>query len=269
MRIIKGFLNYTEIKTKITSVFPFVMTLGYLFLWKRNIDGARSALFFAGMLVFDLTATTINNYNDTKKNNQPLPFTRRAALAVTFVLLALGALLGLWLAALTDIVVLLAGILCFVIGICYSWGPVPISHGPYGEIISGFFYGVLIPFITVHINDPDWLISYSLSRHNISLTLNVGPLVGFLLLSSLPFCLTANIMLANNICDAERDVAVGRYTLAYYLGRRALGLFAAFYGVSFASVIAMVALGYLPLLSLLLLPALIPVIKNIALFYKG
>lgn len=268
MLIIKKFLNYTEIKTKITSVFPFVMTLAYLFVSGKQIDPLRSTVFFIGMFLFDLTATTVNNYNDTKKNQQMLAFSRPAALAVTFVLLTLSTALGVWLFALTDIVVLLAGMVCFFFGIIYSWGPVPISHGPYGEAVSGFFYGALIPFIIVYINSPDWLFSYSFTWSKVSISFNIQPLAGLLLLSVLPFCLTANIMLANNTCDTGRDAAVKRYTLPYYLGRSALYLFAFLYYAAYASVIVMVIAGYLPLTSLLLLLTLIPVQKNINAFFK-
>ncbi len=264
---IKRLFNYVEIKTKITSVFPFVMTIGYLYLNGKPIDCLRSAVFFFGMLLFDLTATTINNYNDTKNNHQTLAFSRRTSLAITLVLFFLSTALGVWLAALTDIVVLLAGMLCFFFGILYSYGPIPISHGPYGEAVSGLFYGALIPFILIHSNVPGWLVSLSLSWDKITLVLNTVPMVGFILLAVLPFCLTADIMLANNICDLEHDIAVRRYTLAYYLKRRAIILFALLYYTAYASVVAMVLLRFLTPLSLLLLVTLIPVQKNIHLFF--
>jgi len=268
MGAIKGFLSYVEIRTKITSVLPFLMTLAYLYSGGRQIDPLRSLVFFGGMFLFDLTATTINNYSDTKNNGQPLPFNRRAARLITLILLLLSMALGLYLVSLTDIVVLLAGGLCFFFGIIYSYGPVPLSHGPYGEVTSGFFYGVLIPFILVYINGPKDLFTYSLSWDKISADLSVVSMFGLLLLAVLPFCLTANIMLANNVCDVEHDVAVGRFTLAFYLRKRALYLFALLYYTAYLSVVAMVIFGYISPLSLLLLLTLIPVQKNINLFFK-
>lgn len=244
------------------------MTLAYLYSGGRQIDPLRSLVFFGGMFLFDLTATTINNYSDTKKNGQPLPFKRRTARLITFILLLASTALGLYLVSLTDIVVLLAGGLCFFFGIIYSYGPVPLSHSPYGEVSSGFFYGVLIPFILVYINGPKDLFTYSLSWEKVSADLSVAPLFGLLLLSVLPFCLTANIMLANNICDVEHDAAVGRFTLAFYLKKRALYLFALLYYAAYLSVIAMVIFGYISPLSLLLLLTLIPVQRNINLFFK-
>ena len=268
MGAVKKFLSYTEIRTKITSVFTYLMTLAYLYLGGRPVDPLRSSVFFLGMFLFDLAATTVNNYSDTKKNGQALPIGRRAALFITALLLLMSIAFGLWLVSLTDIVVLLAGGLCFFFGILYSWGPVPLSHGPYGEAASGFFYGVLIPFILAYINDGAHLFTYSLSWERVWAELNVAPVAGLLLLSVLPFCLTAGIMLANNICDVEHDVKVHRLTLAFYLKKYALYLFALLYYTPYLSVIAMVILRYLPPLSLLLLVTLIPVQMNINVFFK-
>lgn len=260
------FLSYIEIRTKITSVLPFFMTLAYLVLNHRPVDLLRSGVFFAGMLLFDLTATSINNYSDTKKNDLALPLPRRKALGITLILLLLSIACGLWLVALTDIVVLLAGALCFLFGILYSWGPFPLSYGPFGEIASGFFYGVMIPFILVRINDPGYLFTYGHTAEQISVHINIMPAAGFGLLTVLPFCLTAGIMLANNICDAEHDVRVGRRTLVFYLQDRALPLFAGLYYTAYFSVVIMVVSGFLPSLSLALLLTLIPVQRNLNVF---
>lgn len=268
MNVMKRLLDYVEIKTKITSVFPFFMTLAYLFVNGKEIHPLRSAVFFCGMLLFDLTATTINNYSDTKKNHQTLQFTRRTALLITVILFVLSLAFGLYLVSLTDIVILLAGGLCFLFGVLYSAGPIPLSHGPYGEVASGFFYGVLIPFIVVYINIPGDLLTFSVSLSKIAFEINVAPVFGLALLAVLPFCLTANIMLANNICDVEHDIKVQRYTLAFYLKRHALKLFALLYYGAYLSVIAMVIFRFLSPLSLILLVTLIPVQKNINTFFK-
>lgn len=265
----KRLFEYVEIKTKITSVFAFAMTLSYLFVSGMRIDLLRSFVFFCGMFLFDLTATTINNYCDTKKNSQALPFARRKAFFITLLLLMLSIASGLYLVYLSDAVVLLAGGLCFLFGILYSFGPVPLSHGPYGEVASGFFYGFMIPFLLIYLNDPASLLTYSVGMEKISIELNAVAALKLLLLSVLPFCLTANIMFANNLCDSERDKAVGRFTLAYYLERKcALKLFALLYYAAYASVVLMVLLGFLPPLCLLLLLTLFPVQKNISAFFK-
>lgn len=269
MDIVKRILSYVEIKTKITSIFPFLMGLAYLHSSGYGIDRLKTGVFFLGMFFFDLTATTINNYYDSKKNHQALPFARRTAMVIMLILLAVSVIIGLFLVYLSNPVVLLLGGLCFFFGIIYSYGPVPISHGPYGEIVSGFFYGLLIPAILMVINISEGgLFSYSLGSGKLSMVLDIQSAAGILLLSVVPFCLTANIMLANNICDVKNDVAVNRYTLAYYLGGKALWLFAVLYYTAYLSVVAMVAAGFLSPLSLILLISLIPVQKNINLFFQ-
>jgi 1,4-dihydroxy-2-naphthoate polyprenyltransferase len=90
-----------------------------------------------------------------------------------------------------------------------------------------------------------------------------------MLISVLPICGIANIMLANNICDIEDDVANRRYTLPVYIGReKALRLFKFIYYIGYLAVVIALLLGIVPILSALVLLTLIPVNKNIKAFYK-
>lgn len=267
--MIRRFLKFVEISTKITSLFAFAMSLAYLFYLGQPINTLRTAVFFLGMFLFDLTTTAINNYIDTKSNDQELQFNRKIALAIIFILFALSAASGLYLVYLTDIVVLVAGIFCFSIGVLYTYGPVPISRQPLGEIFSGFFYGCAIPFLVLYINMPQgYYLTLDPGRETVYLSLRVMPLVSLLLLSIPPFCTTANIMLANNICDLEKDITVKRHTLPYYLGKKSLYLFAVLYYTALLSVVVMVILGLLSPFCLLSLAVLIPVQKNIRIFFR-
>lgn len=267
--MIDRFFNYVEIKTKITSFFAFFMTLAYLFYIQQPINWRLSLIFFASMFIFDLTTTAINNYIDTKTNDQILAFKRSTAKLIIFVLFGISAGIGLYLAYLTDIVVLLLGALCFVCGVLYTYGPVPISRQPMGEIISGLFYGLLIPFILLYINlPPGTLLSLSLSLEAIDLSIKVIPIFKVLLLSIIPICTTANIMLANNICDLERDIAVKRYTLPYYLGSKAIYLFAEIYYLAYIDLVLMVILKIISPVCLITLITLIPAQKNISQFLQ-
>ncbi|MEA4896121.1 MAG: UbiA family prenyltransferase, partial [Oscillospiraceae bacterium] len=244
-------LNYIEIKTKITSAFTFLLTIGFLLYQGRAILWGRTMLFFAGMFFFDLTTTAINNYIDSRDNGQALAFGRRRSLRIIFVLFGISAFLGLYLACITDIVVLLAGGFCFLCGVFYTFGPLPISRIPLGELLSGFFYGVMIPFILTYINSPaNTLLSLSLSLKTATLTVQLVPVFTLLLFSVTPFAVTANIMLANNICDLEKDIEVGRHTLPYYIGKSSLPLFACIYYFSYISMIFMVLFRILPAVAL-------------------
>lgn len=267
--MIRRFLKYVEITTKITSLFAFAMTLSYLFFIGQPIDTLRTAVFFLGMFLFDLTTTAISNYIDTKTNHQQLQFKRSIALLIIYVLFVLSTACGLYLFYLTDVVVLVVGVLCFAFGVLYTYGPIPISRQPLGEIFSGFFYGFAIPFLVLYINMPEGhFLTFAVSRDALDLRLQIWPFVSLILLSIPPFCTTANIMLANNICDLEKDITVKRYTLPYYLGKRSLYVFAALYYLAFLSVVVMVVTGILSPLCLLSLVVLIPVQKNIMVFFK-
>lgn len=265
----KRFFSYVEIKTKITSLFAFLISLAYLFYRGQQINWRNTVVFFAAMFIFDLTTTAINNYIDTKTNDQVLQFNRKTALAIIYMMFVISAALGLYLVYLTDIVVLLVGGLCFLTGVLYTYGPVPISRQPLGELLSGIFYGLFIPFIMLYINMPEGsIIKLGLGWERISLDIAVMPVLAVLLLSVAPVCTTANIMLANNICDVEKDIAVKRYTLPYYLGKRSLQLFALLYYLCYAAVIAMVTFKLLSPLCLLALLTLWPVQKNINIFFR-
>jgi len=267
--MIKRFFNYVEIKTKITSLFAFLMTIAYVFYIQEPINWKLTLVFFVSMFIFDLAATAINNYIDTKTNQQTLAFKRNIALTIILVLLGISTVLGVYLAYRTDIVILIIGALCFVCGIFYTFGPVPISRQPLGEIFSGVFYGLFIPFILLYINLPKGtFISFDLSLKTISLDIYVVPILTVLLLSIVPVCTTANIMLANNICDLERDIAVKRFTLPYYLGNKAIYLFSGIYYTAYVGIILMVAFNILSPICLIALLTIFIVQKNISQFLK-
>jgi 1,4-dihydroxy-2-naphthoate octaprenyltransferase len=261
--------NYVEIKTKITSTVTFLLTIGFLLYRGREILWEKTILFFAGMLFFDLTTTAINNYIDSKNNGQVLAFGRKKSLVIIVILFGISTFLGLYLACITDLVVLLTGGFCFLCGVFYTFGPLPISRIPLGELISGFFYGLAIPFILMYINSPEGtFLSYHLSLETISLSVQLVPILTLLLFSVTPFAVTANIMLANNICDLEKDIEVKRHTLPYYIGKTALPLFAGLYYLTYLSMVLMVLLRILPAVVLLSLITVIPVQKNILVFLK-
>nr|WP_209010533.1 UbiA family prenyltransferase [Clostridium aminobutyricum] len=256
--------------TKITSTFAFLLTIVFLYYLKQPINWTLTGLFFVIMFLFDLTTTAINNYIDTKHNGKTLPFRRSAALAIIFVLLGISVFLGLYLAYLTDFIVLLLGGLCFLCGIFYTFGPLPISRQPWGEVLSGVFYGFFIPFLLMYINMPEGnYFSLEGNLNTITLQLQVFPILTVILLAVVPTCTTANIMLANNICDLEQDILVKRYTLPYYLGKKmSLYLFAALYYCTYLAVLFMVLMKILPPILLISLVSIIPVQKNINRFFE-
>lgn len=129
--------------------------------------------------------------------------------------------------------------------------------------------GLVIPFLVVYASILDYApLSLSIDDNNILFSVN-WKLVLPIILSSLPaaFCI-GNIMLANNTCDIEDDFVNKRYTLPIQIGReKALILFAAIYALSYLDIIVCVALGYLPIISLLTLLTAFKVYKNVRIFF--
>ena len=267
--MVKRFLDYVEIRTKITSTFAFLMTIALLVYQKQSIDWKLTLIFFASMFLFDLTTTAINNYIDTKTNNQTLQFERKTALIIIYVLFAISTALGLYLAFMSDIVIFLVGGLCFLCGVFYTYGPLPISRMPLGEFFSGLFYGVFIPFIIMYVNTPKGtFLNFDINSQSVSMELMIVPIASLLLFAIIPFCTTANIMLANNMCDLEKDILVKRHTLPYYVGKKSIYLYAGLYYMTYVAVIVMVALGMISPICLLSLLTLFIVQKNIKQFMK-
>ena len=267
--MVKRFLDYVEIRTKITSTFAFLMTIALLVYQKQSIDWKLTLVFFASMFLFDLTTTAINNYIDTKTNNQTLQFERKTALIIIYVLFAISTALGLYLAFMSDIVIFLVGGLCFLCGVFYTYGPLPISRMPLGEFFSGLFYGVFIPFIIMYVNTPKGtFLNFDINSQSVSAELMIVPIASLLLFAIIPFCTTANIMLANNMCDLEKDILVKRHTLPYYVGKKSIYLYASLYYMTYVAMVAMVALGMISPICLLSLLTLIIVQKNIKQFMK-
>ena len=268
--MLKKLLQYVEVKTKITCLLPFLMTLAFLFYLKQPVNLPLTAVFFGSMLLLDLAVTAINNYIDSRAFPEMLPFSRPAALGILLALLLSGTGLGLYLAFRTDAVVLLVGGLCALGGVLYTFGPVPISRLPLGEVFSGVLEGVCIPFLLLYINMPkDTFLSLRLSLSAVEFTLRPLPLLTLLLFMAVPALCTAGIMLANNICDLRRDVSVNRYTLPFFLGKsRAMRLFGILYLLAFLAPCLMVLLGWLPSACLLLFLLVPPVRKNLKAFQK-
>lgn len=267
--MIADFLNYIEIKTKITSVLTFFLTIGFLLYQGGTIQWDKTCIFFVGMLLFDLTTTAINNYIDSKDNDQVLAFGRRTSLYIIYALFLLSTIFGLLLVVKTDLVILAVGGICFLCGVFYTYGPLPISRMPLGELVSGFFYGLVIPFIILYINFPqNTFLEYSIGLDMVSLSLYLGPIVKLILFAVTPFAVTANIMLANNICDLEKDILVKRHTLPYYIGKKALPLFSGLYYITYLTTIIMVIFKIYSPVMLLSLLSIIPIQKNISVFMK-
>jgi len=280
---VKSFLKLVEIQTKLASVTPF--TLGTLYAYFRfgKFHFLNFILMFVSLLTFDMTTTAINNYLDYKKAQKKEGFgyevynaivrdnlKESSVLTVIFSLLSIAIVFGILLFLNTNYVILVLGIISFSIGILYTFGPVPISRTPTGEIFSGLTMGFVITFLAcyIHVYDQN-IVTLAYQNGFLNLSINLPECLYIFLVSVPAVCGIANIMLANNICDIEDDIENKRYTLPIYIGKdNGLKLFRALYLISFVDLVVAVLLGVLPLWSLLVLLTFIPVHKNIKIFFK-
>jgi 1,4-dihydroxy-2-naphthoate octaprenyltransferase len=266
MRAAANFLSYVEITTKIASVFPFLVGAGYTLYRYGRLDTHKTLVFFVAMFLFDLTVTALNNHVGHRQTGRKPHYPTGVSVALMLLMGGISAAIGVYLVTITDIAVLLAGLTCFATGILYSYGPLPITRTPFGELLSGCVQGFLIPFIVLEINRP--IVDISVPGQGL-LAVEIAWLEALcLLLAAMPLALCiANIMLANNLCDLEEDIAVQRYTLPYYIGAvKALGLYRTLYLAVYVFIAASCALRVVPAYTAAVLLTAFPVGKNVRRF---
>lgn len=276
-----SFLKLVEIQTKIASVFPFLIGLLFVIYRYDSFYLANTLIFFSAMLLFDLTTTVINNYIDYQKASSEsfreehniisqIGISLNQVIKIIFIMLIVSIALSLWLVYRTDLFVLFVGMLCFAIGIFYTFGPIPLSRMPLGEFFSGVTMGFGIIFLTVYINAySEGITNFKLDGFNLQFNANLILLLEILIIS-LPSVLTiSNLMLANNICDLEEDIENQRFTLPYYIGKKnALRIFNYLYLLAFIALVVAVFLKLVPTILLASLLMVYPIYKNAKKFYQ-
>lgn len=121
-------------------------------------------------------------------------------LNVAILLYLLSFSLGILLSLLTSYYLILIGIISMFAGYFYTGGKYPIAYSPFGEIVAGFFMGILIISIAFFIQ------TNFINKE--------------VLIISLPiFILISAILLSNNIRDLDNDKVSGRKTYAIIVGR--------------------------------------------------
>lgn len=280
---LSSFLKLVEIQTKVASMVPFALGTVWAVYRYGELSFLNFLLMLVSLLCFDMATTAINNYMDYKRARKVSGYNyeehnaivrdklkESTVIAVILTLLVIASVSGFVLFLQTSPVVLIIGVLSFMVGIFYSYGPVPISRIPLGEAFSGFFMGFVITFLStfIHIHDKIGVVLLSYQDNMLSITLNPVEILQIFLVS-LPAVLgIANIMLANNICDIEDDIVNKRYTLPIYIGKeKALKLFKILYNIAYVDILILLFLRVLPLTSALVILTFPIVNKNIRVFF--
>lgn len=281
---IKSFLKLVEIQTKVASVIPYLLGTFYVLYRYENFNLKNAIIMFLSMIIFDMITTVINNYIDYAKaikkegygyetHNAIVSHNLNPKVVRTLIctMLVVAVTLGLILVKNTNIIVLLIGAISFVIGITYSFGPIPISRTPFGEIFSGLAMGFIITFLSIYIHIFDaGILGVNINElSNINISFNFIELIKIFIICLSPIMGISNIMLANNICDIDEDIENKRYTLPIYIGKEnALRVFKWLYYIGFISIFIGILIRALPVVSIVTLLVLKVVQGNINKFNK-
>lgn len=229
---LRTLIELVELKTKLASLLPFFIGLLFAKSYFGDFNSENTVIFLIAMLIFDMATTMLNNLMDfihakDSKYQSQVNIVGRTHLNPQHVgwaiisMMTTAAILGIWLTFQTDWLILLAGIACFGIGIFYTFGPLPLSRLPLGEIFSGLTMGFGITFIAAYINIlPAQLLHFYQLSTNWFVQINLSALIALLLVTVMPIASIANIMLANNLCDYAEDIKNKRHTLPMFLGRQ-------------------------------------------------
>lgn len=265
---LSSFLKLVEIQTKVASVIPFLAGIIFALYRYRVFKPIHLLIYFGCLICVDMATTAINNYMDYKRAILKKGYNYEShnaivkdnlkehqVMATIIGLLVVGGVLGIVLFLMTDIIVLLIGFVAFGIGILYSFGPIPLSRTPFGELFSGIMMGGFILFVTVYTQIYEMgIINVILNDWILTLHINLYELLVIAVIAVPYILMIGGIMLANNICDLEEDLLNKRYTLPNYIGKKnGLLLFRIIYYITYLLILAAVLLKWLPLTSLLTL----------------
>ncbi|MDY4510994.1 MAG: 1,4-dihydroxy-2-naphthoate polyprenyltransferase [Streptococcus hyovaginalis] len=226
------FLEFIELRTKVASFFPMVIGVLWAIYHYQRFNPLNTLLFVLAVLSFDMCTTAINNTMDFKKavdltyqkeenviGKHGLDYDHMVK--IVFSLLGIAILFSLFLVFRTDFLLLPIGALCFLIGIFYTFGPMPLSRLPLGEVFSGITMGFGIFFLSIYVQDPNLLLNSQWIGGVATIYWSWQETLNSFFLSLPLIALIANIMLANNLCDLEQDIKNHRHTLVYYIGKKA------------------------------------------------
>ncbi|WP_208422647.1 UbiA family prenyltransferase [Latilactobacillus fragifolii] len=270
----KTFLEFVRIEVKTVSVLPLILGIVYCWYVKGQLNLVTTVVYFIAQFSIALFVTGFNNVMDYYKavdlnyraqtniiGREHLSPTKALRLMLYFLSFSIVA--GIWLVWQTNICLLLIGGACIFVAIFYTFGPVPLSRMPVGELLSGVTESFGAFFIMVYVNVPsDSIMALHFDWPTVTLTGQLPTLLSLCLIGVIIAIPTSNIMLADNICDLDQDRRNERYTLPHYLGTTwALRLYNTLIWVSLVAVVVAVMTHVLPLESLLLL-LLVPVIER-------
>lgn len=276
---LKTFFNFTRIQTLPAALLSPIAGCLFAFWYFGSFHFWPTLLFFIGLASINLFVSAWNNLMDYQKALDPeykkwniivaKSINPKLSLNICLALLAIDVVVGLIVLFLTNLAILPIGGLCFLIAIFYTYGPFAFSRFPLGEILAGLCEGFFGFFLAVYINSYDkgyFFINFDRNWF-MTWTWDFKILLPILLVGLMCFVQNFNIMFSDNICDLEQDIRNERYTLPYYLKiPLSLKVFTGLYLFAGLCILIAIALGILPIWSLLMSIIALKVIPNIKKF---
>lgn len=218
----------------LTAAFIPVMIGSFAALTNNSLDFPLFLAMLIASLLIQSATNMFNEYYDYKRgldNEESVGIgggiVRDGIQPKTILNTALGffavaIILGVYICMNSTWMIAVIGSICMAVGYFYTGGPHPIAYTPFGELISGFFMGVVIILIAYFIQ--------------------AGTITNDIILLSIPSAiLIGAIMMSNNIRDLDGDKESGRKTLAILLGReKAVTFLAGMFAISYLWIIGLV-----------------------------
>jgi len=212
-RTVSIWLGAARPRTLPAAVVPVVVGLAVAARTRTLDVGVAAATLLAALLI-QIGTNLANDYYDfvagadTAERLGPRRVTQAGLVdpqvvrAAAFSVLALSALVGIYLVAAGGWPIALVGALSLVAAVAYTGGPWPIASHGMGEVFVFLFFGI------VAVNGTAFLQTGGLTRLALTASIPVG-------------CLATAILVVNNLRDIPTDTRAGKRTLAVRLGERA------------------------------------------------
>lgn len=276
---LKKFWIIIEPRTKTLSIFPAILGILFSDTYFGQLDLRDSLIFLVGAVIFDSMTSALNNVADFYKGTTDKYQTHinlvgkndidpKAGAIVVIIMLITATAIGIYLTIRVGLLLLLLGMFCFAVGIFYTFGPLPLSRLPLGEVFSGITMGLIIPMIAVIINvAPNEFMGIAISKNNLIFNLNWVNFLAFCLVCLTPIFVIAAVELANNVADYKEDLGNNRYTIAMYFKKPTLiKAFKILEYAGYGAVVLAVILKILPWTTLMIFLALPYIFKLVNIF---
>ncbi|MCI1986521.1 MAG: UbiA family prenyltransferase [Lactobacillus sp.] len=252
------FLELIRLPAKAASLLPFLFGVSYAWMRWGQLDWLNTGLYFVGQMSIALFVTGFNNVQDFYKATDAQyrqtqniigreHLDPRRILWLMLGFLALACTMGLLLVWRTNLSLLVIGGAAIFVAIFYTYGPVPLSRLPSGELLAGLCEGFGTIFIAVFVNHAPQPVTLAVDWTAFRFGIDMATCLQLLLIALPIVILDGTVMFADNICDLNQDQRNQRFTLPYYLGKdRALRVYPWLPRSAFALIVVGVVLQVLP-----------------------